>query len=216
MPNYMHYYWAANTSKLNILMRPPESEQMPLWALMEQRSYSPIALSSLICAPLPMSKRSLGHNPVTQGSLKIWKQLRIHFRCKQGLPLAPISANALFPPSLIDTTFQLWTRTGVGLVRDFFKEGHFMSFQQLQTKLNIPQSHFFRYLQVRSFIKKHFSPSLQNLQSSWLEECLKADPLQRGCVSVIYKLLQGAATPSLDHIKQQWETELGSDLSVTE
>ncbi len=216
MPNYMHCYWAANTSKLNILMQPPEGEQMPLWALMEQRSYSPIALSSLICAPLPMIKRPLGHNPVTQGSLNIWKQLRIHFGCKQGLPLAPISANALFPPSLIDTTFQLWTRKGVGLVRDFFREGNFMSFQQIRSKLNIPQSHFFGYVQVQSLIKKHFSPSLQNLQSSWLEECLKLDPLQGGYVSAIYELLQGAATPSLDHIKQQWEAELGFSLSVAE
>ena len=180
MPNYMHYYWASNTSKLNILIWPSEGEQMPLWALMEQRSHSPIALSSLICALLPISKRPLGHNPVTQGSLKIWKQLRIHFGCKQGLPLAPILANTLFPPSLIDTTFQLWTREGVGLVRDFFREGNFMAFQQLRAKLNIPQSHFFRYLQVRSFIKKHFSPSLKNIQSGWLEECLKVDPLQGG------------------------------------
>ena len=95
-------------------------------------------------------------------------------------PLAPISANALFPASLIDNiTFQLWTRKGVGLVRNVFRESSFISFQQLRAKLNIPQSNFFRYLQDRSFIKKH-SPSLQNLQSSWLDECLKVDPLQGG------------------------------------
>lgn len=61
----------------------------------------------------------------------------IHFGCRQGLHMAPISANALFPPSLISVTFQFWTRKGVSLVRDFLREGNFTSFQQLRTKLNV-------------------------------------------------------------------------------
>lgn len=32
LPNYMHYYLAANTAKLNLLMCPPESEQIAFWA----------------------------------------------------------------------------------------------------------------------------------------------------------------------------------------
>lgn len=64
-----------------------------------------------------------------------------------------------------------------------------MSFQQLQTIYDVPQSSFFRYLQVHRFVKKHFSPSLQILQTSWIDDCLKIDPLQKGTRSVLYEII---------------------------
>lgn len=49
MPNYMHYNWAANTSKLNTLMQPSEGELMSLWALMEQLEGGSFARGVFVC-----------------------------------------------------------------------------------------------------------------------------------------------------------------------
>ncbi len=148
---------------------------MPLWAHMEQHSYSPIALSSLIGAPLPIYGRLIRHNSVTQGSLKIWKQFRTHFKCRQGLLMAPISANILLPPHLIDLAFQLLARKGVGSVKDLFRGGNFMSFQQLRTRFDIPQSNCTKFYQ-----KTYFSISSDTTEQ--LDRgLLKSGPTAEGC-----------------------------------
>ena len=59
-------------------------------------------------------------------------------------------ANVLFP-SLMDAAFKVGFRNGLSLVKDLFKSGVFMSFEQY------PRSHFFRHLQVRAFVGKHLS-----------------------------------------------------------
>lgn len=66
-------------------------------------------------------------------------------------------------------------------MRDLYKERHFITFEQLSLDFNIPQSRFYRYLQVRSYVKTHFS--LANPQKTWIDERLSMDPVSRGLVS---------------------------------
>ena len=94
-------------------------------------------------------------------------------------------------------------------MKDLFRERNFMSFQQLQGVFGLPSSNFFRYLQLRSFVEKHFSPTLQTPAYSWIEKCLGVDPLQRGAISTLYALIHTAAVPTLDRIKEQWQLEMG-------
>uniref|UniRef100_A0AAR2IMM0 Reverse transcriptase domain-containing protein n=1 Tax=Pygocentrus nattereri TaxID=42514 RepID=A0AAR2IMM0_PYGNA len=213
LPNYMYYYWAANIHKLGFWALDPLDEELPAWALMKRRSCNPVSLLSLICAPLPLGKRFSTNNPVVSGSLKIWTQLRIHFNMRQALSSAPITANALFPPSLIDSTFHVWARKGVSHVKDLFRSNSLISFEQLKSDFDIPQSNFFRYLQVRSFVKKYFSPSLTTLERNWIDDRLSINPLDRGVVSILYENIQRVTSPTLNHIKAQWEEELGEEIS---
>ncbi|KAF3833160.1 hypothetical protein F7725_026825, partial [Dissostichus mawsoni] len=48
----------------------------------------------------------------------------------------------------------------------------------LKKDFNIPQSCFFRYLQIRSYVRTHFS--LAAPQSTWIDDCLNMDPCDRG------------------------------------
>lgn len=168
LPNYLYYYWAANIHKLMFWV--DVTDESPVWSVMEQHSSNPVSLCSLICAPLPLSKNYWTNNPVIQGSLKIWTQFRIHFKHKQALIASPILANVNFSPSLTDPSFRLWHRRGIRCVKDLFKNGHFISFEQLKKDFNIPQSCFFRYLQIRSYVRTHFS--LAAPQSTWIDDCL--------------------------------------------
>uniref|UniRef100_A0A3P9J6K5 Reverse transcriptase zinc-binding domain-containing protein n=1 Tax=Oryzias latipes TaxID=8090 RepID=A0A3P9J6K5_ORYLA len=216
MPNYMYFYWAANLYKLIFWGMSKKNENIPLWAIMEQDSYISGSLASVVSSPLPLDKKLIPNNPVILGSLKIWQQFRIHFKHKQGLLSAPIVTNVLFPPSFIDSTFQVWANKGIDTLKKLFNEGHFLSFEQLQEKFNLPSSDFFRYLQVRSFVKKHFSPSLQTPPGSWIDECLTLDPSKKGVISYLYHMFNTAAAPSLEIMKKQWQKELGLEITGTQ
>lgn len=110
---------------------------------MEQHSAHPVSLPSLVCVPLLLSKQRLTNNLIVSGSLRIWSQFRTHFKHRHAMPSLPITVNALFPPSVMDTAFKSWFRSGLKRVMDLFNDGVFMSFERLVNEYNIPGSHYF-------------------------------------------------------------------------
>ncbi len=98
-------------------------------------------------------------------------------------------------------------------MKDLFKHGVFMSFEQLVREYNIPSTHLLRYWQVRTFVRKHFPSFLSLPPNDWMGEWLGADPDQRGGVSRIYENIQMIASPSLNNIRAWWEEELGFEVS---
>ncbi len=48
--------------------------------------------------------------------------------------------------------FKLWAEKGIRNIKDLYLEDKLMSFQELITKFDIPRNHFYRYLQIRSFM----------------------------------------------------------------
>lgn len=212
LPSFINYYWAANVHKIQFWMSPKPAEDQPLWALMERSASAPVNLAALICAPAPLSKKHLTTNPIVNATLRIWSQFRLHFKHKTTLPSSPIVGNPLFPPSLLDTTFLKWSAGGLACVKDFFVDGTFITFQLATQKYSIPNSHFFRYLQVRDYIRKSFSSFPDQPDKDWIEECIQYDPSWRGSVSRLYQMIQSVNTTTLDHIKEQWQEELGVEI----
>lgn len=127
----------------------------------------------------------------------------------------PTSSNPLFRPSLLDTTFQIWARKGIHCVGDLFIHGVFSSFDQLVKKYNLPRSHFFKYLQIRDFTRTQFSTFPTKSPTSALDECLKTKPYQGGYASNLYSRIQEMEGCSFEHLKAQWEEDLGSELPDT-
>lgn len=113
---------------------------------------------------------------------------------------------------MLDPVFQTWSERGLGCVHDFFSNGTFITFQQMVQHYSIPQSHFFRYLQVRDYVKKNFSSFPTLPDRVWIDECLDHDPSGKGLVSRLYYTIQAIDTPSLNHIKEQWQEELGREI----
>ena len=101
-------------------------------------------------------------NPIVKNSLKIWSHFQNHFRFKQASGFSILTFNDLLPTSQIDTTF--WHRNGLVFFCDLFVDNTFVSFDTLKVDHNIPNSHFFRYLQTGSFAKKHFHLSPLSVQ----------------------------------------------------
>lgn len=117
---------------------------------------------------------------------------------------APIIRNHMFTPSIIDTAFNCWEEKGLATLKDLYSNNSFMSFQQIREKYNIPNTHFFRYLQIRSFMSSNTSdfPSLPT--ESLLDIILKNCPLSKNNIVLIYSLISSQNLTSLTKSKQQW------------
>ena len=115
----------------------------------------PTSPISLLTSQLPLNLGNYIVNPTVKNSLRIWNQFR-HFNFKPASSFSPITFNHLFLPSQIDSAFKSWHRNGLIFFSDLFIYNNFVSFDYVCNDNNIPRTHLFRYLQTRSFAKKHF------------------------------------------------------------
>ncbi|KAF3860149.1 hypothetical protein F7725_000404 [Dissostichus mawsoni] len=102
---------------------------------MESSSSRPASLSALVHAPIHLSDSPYSKNTPSF--------------------LAPLADNLFFQPSLSDETFSSWHACVIKSIKDLYADKIFSSFQQLSDKFNLPRRDFFRYLQIRSFARKH-------------------------------------------------------------
>ena len=151
LPNFLWYYWSANIIKCIHWRYTYDYEEGPDWVHMELLS-NPLPM---LTSPLPSNRTISPTNPVVKASLRIWLQFRKHFGLNQlSTRYFPVANNQFFPPSVIDKAFQHWHRNGLTTLSDLFWDDTFLSFETLVTEHDIPRSHFFRFLQVRSFTQK--------------------------------------------------------------
>lgn len=179
---------------------------------MELNSNYPLSPISILSGPLPVSVSLQGLNSV-KNTLKIWFQFRKHFNFIRAISFLPLANNHLFPPSQIDTAFQVWHKNGLVFFGDLFVEGTFASFDKLRKDHNLPKNIFFRYWHVRSVAKKHFPfPSLPPKNA--IDIILDLHPTMKRRVSKIYKTaLVISPPPQWDTARLAWEEDLGVTLS---
>ena len=114
-----------------------------------------------------------------------------------------------------DLCFKFWAERGISKVMDTYNDNVLLySFDDLKTIYNIPGKHFFKYLQIRSYILTALKQSpLRPLWSS-LEKAV-LDHLKRcGQVSLIYKILVHESKESSDKSRLAWYR--GLDVEIAE
>ncbi len=91
-------------------------------------------------------------------------------------------------------------------------EGTFSSFGQLKQCYALDPAHFFRYLQVRDFVRKHI-PDFEVLNlNPTLESIVNMHPGASGTVSNFYKLLVEKVDNNTQKIKHDWEEEMSFNI----
>lgn len=209
LPNFQYYYLACNVRALSFWGQDFEPNDQPAWLQIEQASSHPTSPGALLFSSLPMPSEFVNTNPVVRQSLKIWTKIRQHFGWHGNSLLAPLCANHHFHPTLLDSSFQLWTRNGIIKMKDLHINGMFPSFKLLRNKFSLPQTHFFRFLQIRICIRSNTStfPSAPN--STQMESLSSVDPSSRGVIWYIYNCMSNQLDISLDFLKSAWEEDLG-------
>ena len=117
-------------------------------------------------------------------------------------PLVPFATTISFSP------LTLMGPSLCGRVRDLYINNVFGSFSQLSDKFSLPDSHLFRYFQVRNWLKLN-NPSFPNIPpDSIIDSILDTLTTEKGLVSRIYNSISRLTETSLGKIKQDWEDEL--------
>ena len=57
-------------------------------------------------------------------------------------------------PGTDDLGFKLWADRGISKISDLYENDTLLSFTKIKQRINIEPKHFFKYLQIRSFITK--------------------------------------------------------------
>lgn len=209
LPNLRFYYWAANLKMIHFWLHYNSEFVSPIWLRMERASCGAVSLPALAHSPIKCPATTYTKNVVVRTSLKVWNQFRRCFCLQTYSILAPITANHIFPPSLMDHAFDAWSNQGIRSFKDLYIDNIFISFEKLSEKFSLPKRHFFRYLQVRSFVAHRFSQFPAMPPDSPVDIFLKPTSTFKGVISLIYSQIHSLRMASLASIKALWEDDLG-------
>ena len=208
LPNFRYYYWAANIQKILYWIKHPQVS----WCLNEAKSCTSSSLLALVTSRLPLSPRKHSTNPTVIATLNILAQFRKNFGFTDLSALNPIHDNHLFPPSRLDCAFSLWLKNGISNIGQLYISGVFGNSGDIFKRYNIPQSHLFRYFQVRHFARSYNSNFPYSPPDSAYEKILNTQPKAKGFISQIYQIINSLTDTNIGKIKADWEKELGMNI----
>lgn len=78
LPNFILYYWAANTSKLSYWITSFSTGQSPTWVAMESETCPSFSPLPNLCISFSKTSNFFSSNPVVKHSPRIWHQFRKH------------------------------------------------------------------------------------------------------------------------------------------
>ena len=184
LPNLEWYYWAA---QIRAAMFYFERNLPPAWVLIESHLVN-IPLNLYIYSANKQKLIKHTNNPFLKNSLTVWHNALAYLRETNKLyPFSPIFGNNDFIPGRADSGFKIWASKGIAKIADLYNDNLvLMSFEELKSKYGIPAKHFFKYLQLRSFILSKMSNSMKPPPLSSLEDYTLAFLHARGQISLLY------------------------------
>lgn len=214
VPNLEWYYWAA---QIRAGMFYFERNHPPAWVLIETHQISiPPNLYMYSANKRKLSKNT--KNPFLRNTLTVWHTSLAYLgEVAEISQFSPIYGNNEFVPGRADSGFKIWAAQGIAKVADLYDDsGTLMTFEDLKSKYDIPTKHFFKYLQLRSFIFSRRKNSLALPSLSSLEDCTLRLLHSRGQISFLYKLFVDTSKESSSHCLQAWRTDLNVDITDQE
>lgn len=106
-----------------------------------------------------------------------------------------------------------WSRVGISCIKDLFIDNTFALFQQISNRFSLPKNHFFRYLQVCSFITNTYREFPLLTDETPLDMFFKPPQRFTGIIFIVYKPNYSLRSHSLDSVKNTWSNELGIFIS---
>ena len=185
------------------------------WLQIERRSSKGLTLDSfLYSAPLRKLRKNTD-NPFVENTIALWHEVHKYLG---DLPVlscfSPIWGNGHFSPAKSDMGFKAWLSKGINKILDLYKDNILMSFDELKAKYDVPQKHFFKYLQLRSFILTCLKNSVQQPPISTLEMFSPKICSSKGLVTQLYNIMVENHKDDSESKRQQWIGDLQEDISV--
>lgn len=118
-------------------------------------------------------------------------------------PTSLLPSSHLF--SLPDS--MIWACKGIKVLKDITSEGELCTFDQLKARHDLPNSFFFRYLQLRHAFKEQFTGQRIEYLPSLLENILLEEDLVKP-LSSVYKSLFKKTPLGITKCRERWEREI--------
>lgn len=138
----------------------------------------------------------------------IWYDVKKYLKEPHSLSqFSPIWVNQFFVPGRADATFKLWDSKGLKMIQDLFLPDSdiMMSFDELRSNFNLNRKHFFKYLQLRSFVKVNQNNALTRPLHLPLEKMMIKDSLRKGIISEFYNLLTSYSSENSQYKLKAWK-----------
>lgn len=210
LPNFLFYIWAVHIKNMNFWLE--EMDQQPDWLMMEKEDCLPFEIGPIIFAPTKLHKKTYKENPIIHSGIRIWKQIKKDLKLNN-IPLClPIVNNPLFKSSFMDKGFTQWKNYGIKNIGHLYGKGTFLSFQELQQNYGLHSNNFFRYLQIRDYVKSN-TQVYRSRESEILDECLNKHPNTEKLIAYIYNTLLNNEVPPSEPYRYKWENEIGHPIT---
>lgn len=213
LPNLRLYFWSAQV------------KHMVSW-YSERTDSKWFNMEATACAPLPIKflpfiinikkLECVSTNFIISNTLLTWGDIKKYFKIPANITLfSPIAFNPDFPVSLQNIGLSDLSKLGILKLLCLFTGSTLKSFQEISNQYNIPQSNFFKYLQLRHFIKSLFDKGKLRFELAAIEQIVTSS-FSKGLISKIYKALSYSCTSSFESLKNVLEKDLGHEIEDTD
>lgn len=86
---------------------------------------------------------------------------------------------------MTDKAFLIWKDKQIVFIKHLYIDGTFASFEQVIHEFNLQPTNFFGYLQIRDFVRKHFSSFPVIPPPILIDTILQINPHLKGTISVM-------------------------------
>lgn len=210
-PNFLLYYWAVQVRSMMFYY----TKHSPCWTDMETQGLN-LTLPSYLYSNTTAKLLKQTENPFLKNMIRIWRDVKKLLNEPNGLSqFSPIWGNHLFIPGRADATFKIWKNKGLQMIQNLYPPDSdiLRTFQDLQNKFHLNRRHFFKYLQLRNFIRVSQNNKLTKPDQSTLEKMLSGDSLKKGIISEIYQSMMSHVTEGSHDRLMAWKKDLSLEIS---
>ena len=152
-----------------------------MWVGIEQESIPKLPLHLYLYSSEAKTIKKQTKNPFLKNTISVWFEAHKHINDVPTLSqFSPIWGNDQFIPARNDGGFKLWFVKGIQKIMDLYVDGVMLSFDLLCRRYQIPKKHFFKYLQLKSFISSKCDQVMYIPPLSTLEKTLKLKTFSPG------------------------------------
>uniref|UniRef100_A0AAX7UZI2 Reverse transcriptase zinc-binding domain-containing protein n=1 Tax=Astatotilapia calliptera TaxID=8154 RepID=A0AAX7UZI2_ASTCA len=212
LPNFRNYYLASQYRSILIWLYAERSEVR--WVPIEQYEVNPISLKDVPFLGTKKCLSKLTNNSIILNTFRAWQEshslLKINISF---LRRTPLWGNPDLSHHISDSILRGWKDRNIRTVADLYNNDTFIDFQQLKEKFKLPDQNFFKFLQIRDWIKektKGTFPEIPKESPFETHLCTKPWKSIKGIVSSIYTIINEKLPDyNKTSLKRKWEADLG-------
>ena len=213
LPNFRNYYLASQFRSIWIWLHAEQNSDVR-WVPIEQHEMKSMALRNIPFIGTKKCLTKLTDNSIILNTFAAWHEahslldMNISF-----LRRTPLWGNPNISHHISDSMLRGWRDRKIQTVSDLYINDTFASYQQLKEKFNLPKDSFFKYLQVRDWVKEESRETFPVVTKETPLETLLCNKIYRsakGIISSTYGIINGRL-PVYDKTptKGKWEADLG-------